>query len=129
PVHATVLSYPVITADMSFTHQGSILNLLGHEPSAEEVLYHSCEQNVSTTTPPAFIWHTASDASVPVANSLVYASALTKHQVPVELHIYPFGRHGLSTADEQTCDDINNDMIYDQMWMSQLKRWLKHYFI
>ena len=129
PVHATVLSYPVITADMSFTHQGSILNLLGHEPSAEEVLYHSCEQNVSAATPPAFIWHTASDASVPVANSLVYASALTKHQIPVELHIYPFGRHGLSTADEQTCDDINNDMIYDQMWMNQLKRWLKHYFI
>ena len=128
-VKATVLSYPVITADMSFTHQESMRNLLGHEPSAEEVLYHSCEKNVTKTTPPAFIWHTASDASVPVENSLVYATALAKNHVPMELHIYPFGEHGLSTSDEHTCAEVNSDMVYDQAWMSCLKKWLKQYFI
>ena len=128
-VKATVLSYPVITADMSFTHQESMRNLLGHEPSAEEVLYHSCEKNVTKTTPPAFIWHTASDASVPVENSLVYATALAKNHVPMELHIYPFGEHGLSTSDEHTCAEVNSDMVYDQAWMSCLKKWLKQYFV
>ena len=128
-VKATVLSYPVITADMSFTHQESMRNLLGHEPSAEEVLYHSCEKNVTKTTPLAFIWHTASDASVPVENSLVYATALAKNHVPMELHIYPFGEHGLSTSDEHTCAEVNSDMVYDQAWMSCLKKWLKQYFI
>lgn len=128
-VKATILSYPVITADMSFTHQGSILNLLGHEPSPEEVLYHSCEQNVSAKTPPAFIWHTASDETVPVANSLVYASALTKYKIPYELHIYPFGEHGLSLSNEEVSREMNPDIAYDHIWVNSMKRWLKQYFI
>lgn len=128
-VKATVLSYPVITADMSFTHQGSILNLLGHEPSEEEVHYHSCDQNVTENTPPAFIWHTASDGSVPVANSLVYAAALTKHKVPVELHIFPFGAHGLSMCDPEVSREMNPDIEYDHAWIENMMRWLKMYFI
>lgn len=128
-VKATVLSYPVITADMSFTHQGSILNLLGHEPSAEEVQYHSCEKNVNEHTPPAFIWHTASDQSVPVANSLVYATALTAHKIPVELHIFPFGAHGLSMCDPEVSREMNPDIEYDHVWVESLMRWLRQYFI
>lgn len=129
PVHASILCYPVITADMSFTHQGSILNLLGHEPSAEEVEKHSCEKHVTKQTPPTFLWHTAADNNVPVANSLVYAMELTKHQIPVELHIYPFGQHGLSLCDNQVCDDVTEDIAYDRAWISCLKKWLRHYFL
>ncbi len=128
-VKATVLSYPVITADMSFTHQGSILNLLGHEPSEEEVRYHSCDQNVTENTPPAFIWHTASDDCVPVANSLVYATALTRHNVPVELHIFPFGAHGLSMCDPEVSREMNPDIEYDHAWIESMMRWLNMYFI
>ena len=128
-VAATILSYPVITADMSFTHQGSILNLLGHEPSAEEVRYHSCEQNVNPNTPPAFIWHTASDASVPVANSLVYATALSKYQIPYELHIFPFGAHGLSVSNPEVSRVMTPDITYDHTWVDCLMKWLNQYFI
>lgn len=128
-VNAVILSYPVITADMSFTHQGSILHLLGHEPSPEEVEYHSCEKQVTADTPPAFLWHTASDQSVPVANSLVFASALAAQQIPVELHIYPFGQHGLSVSDETVCDDVTADVAYDHAWVGSVKRWLKQYFL
>ena len=53
-------------------------------------------------TPPTFLWHTAADKTVPVANSLRYAAALAAHGVPFELHVYPFGWHGLSTADAET---------------------------
>jgi acetyl esterase/lipase len=101
-VNASILCYPVITANSQDGHQGSFLNLLGHEPTENEIDYFSCDRNVKPTTPPAFIWHTAEDACVPVANSLLYAAACSKHQVPFELHIYPYGPHGLSTCDHLT---------------------------
>ena len=54
--------------------------------------------------PPVFLWHTVSDSSVPVENSLLFANALTKHKVPFEMHIYPEGPHGLSLANRQTAE-------------------------
>ncbi len=128
-VNASVLCYPVITADPNFTHEESMRNLLGHTPTPEEVTRFSNENNVSATTPPTFIWHTTTDQTVPVKNSLVYASALSEKNVPFELHIYPKGPHGLSTSDEQTCDDINADSRHAAQWLPALKQWLKNYFI
>jgi acetyl esterase/lipase len=127
-VNASVLCYPVISADFSKTHQGSFFNLLGHKPDKDEEKYFSCERNVKETTPPAFIWHTAEDGCVPVANSLIYAKALTDNKVPVELHIYPFGGHGLSTCDEQTCDNMNEIIAYNNVWIDSMKNWLKLIF-
>ena len=128
-VNATVLSYPVISADFDITHQGSILNLLGHKPETkEEEEYFSCNCNVKETTPPAFLWHTAEDGAVPVANSFLYASALTEKKVPVELHVYPFGGHGLSTSDKHTVDNVTNIVEYNNIWLSSVKRWLNLIF-
>ena len=128
-VNASVLCYPVISGDFSFTHQGSILNLLGRAPEnkAEED-YFSCERNVKSSTPPAFIWHTAEDGCVPVKNSLVYASALAENNVPVELHIYPFGGHGLSTCDKHTIDNMTNAIAYDSAWLDSVKKWFRLIF-
>lgn len=128
-VNATVLSYPVISADFDITHQGSILNLLGHKPETkEEEEYFSCNCNVKETTPPAFLWHTAEDGAVPVANSFLYASALTEKKVPVELHVYPFGGHGLSTSDKHSVDDVTPVVEYNNIWLSSVKRWLNLIF-
>ena len=127
-INASVLCYPAISADFSKTHQGSFFNLLGHKPDKDEEKYFSCERNVKDTTPPAFIWHTAEDGCVPVANSLIYAKALTDNKVPVELHIYPFGGHGLSTCDEQTCDNMNEIIAYNNVWIDSMKNWLKLIF-
>ena len=129
PVHASVLSYPVISIDFEETHKGSFLNLLGHEPTErEEIEYFSNEYNVKKNTPPAFIWHTAADTCVPVRNSLVYAEALAKHKIPFELHIYPFGHHGLSTCDGETADDVTDIVKYASVWMNDAKKWLKLIF-
>lgn len=125
-VKATVLSYPVITADFSCTHQGSILNLLGHAPESKaEEEYFSCNKQVDGDTPPAFLWHTAEDGAVPVVNSILYANALVENNVPVELHIYPYGGHGLSTCDKQTIDDMTDIIEYNSIWLDSVKRWLK----
>ncbi|WP_462413169.1 alpha/beta hydrolase [Neobacillus sp. Marseille-QA0830] len=95
----TVLCYPVVSL-LDHYHEGSMINLLGENSSEELRSLLSCDRNVSSDTPPAFLWHTADDASVPVENSLSYAAALSKAQVPFEMHIFPHGRHGLGMASE-----------------------------
>lgn len=96
-----VLCYPVITLKEPFTHIGSRNNLLGEdaEPATAEQL--SSEANVTEDTPPTFLWHTSDDGAVPVENSLLFASALHKHNVLFDLHVYAKGRHGLGLAEDE----------------------------
>ena len=125
-VNGTILCYPVITAEEHSRHNGSIQKLSGHDPVLpEDVEKFSCEKLVTENTPPAFIWHTASDPIVPVNNSLLYAQALAAHQIPYELHIYPYGKHGLSTADLWTNTEIPPEVACATEWLPNLKRWLK----
>lgn len=128
-VNASVLSYPVITADPEVAHKGSFSNLLGHYPETKEELeYFSCDCQVDENTPPAFIWHTAEDNCVPVQNSLRYATALATHKIPYELHIYPFGGHGLSTCDAETVNNPTEIENYNSVWLDSVKKWLKLIF-
>ena len=82
-----VLCYPVITMGPG-AHEGSRKNLLGPEPPPELVALLSSELQVTKDTPPCFLWHTRDDQAVPVQNSLEFASALLKHGVPFDLHVY-----------------------------------------
>lgn len=126
PVSATVLSYPVISANSSIANVGSFRNLLGKkELSPEDVEKFSLENRVSEKTPPTYIWHTAEDNSVPVFNSIVYAKALSKYKIPYELHIFPFGWHGLATVDERTCGEINDKIKLAHSWILEVNEWLK----
>lgn len=130
PVNASVLCYPVITHDTATTpHIWSYENLLGKKDlSDSELSSVACDRMVSEHTPPTFIWHTAEDDTVPVENSLKYAAALAKYKVPFELHIYPFGCHGLSTADDQTCAPLGEQMSRVKGWMDAAVSWLKMTF-
>lgn len=110
----TVLCYPVV----SFTdaaHQGSVDNLAGGSPSDDLLRALSPDLHVRATTPPAFVWHTADDAAVPVRHSLAYAGALIRAGVPAELHVFPQGRHGLGLARELPGPD---------QWTSLCAAWL-----
>ena len=89
-----VLCYPVISLG-EFAHAGSRKNLLGDNPPADLVKLLSNELQVTKDTPPCFLWHTVEDRAVPVENSLMFASALRRAGVPVSLHIYEKGAHGL----------------------------------
>lgn len=125
-VNASVLCYPVISSDPVFGHMGSFENLLGKRPETpEEAAYYSCEKHVDKNTPPAFLWHTAEDGCVPVMNTLAYAAALAKNKVPFEVHVYPFGGHGLSTCDKATAAEIDSNIEYDSAWIPASKKWLK----
>lgn len=95
-----VLCYAVISFG-PYAHKGSLTNLLGESPDPSLVELMSHELQVTEDTPPTFLWHTADDASVPVENSLLFASALSRNRVPFELHVFESGRHGLGLAAEQ----------------------------
>jgi acetyl esterase/lipase len=95
---AVVLCYAVVTMSSSWTHEGSVHNLLGPKPSAELRVDLSAEQQVRAECPPTFLWHTADDQAVPVENSLMLAGALRHFKVPFELHVFPHGPHGMGLA-------------------------------
>ena len=125
-VNACILGYPVISAEPTVAHRGSFENLLGLYPETEEEQkYFSCECNVDENTPPTFIWHTAKDRCVPVQNSMLYAQALAAHDVPFELHIFPFGGHGLATVDAQTNGTLESKVAHAGEWIGAVKKWLK----
>ncbi len=92
-----ILCYPVISMG-PWSHGGSRRNLLGDRPSASDVWLLSNELQVTPQTPPTFLWHTAEDKAVPVENSLMFAAALQKAGVPMDLHVYQKGRHGIGLA-------------------------------
>lgn len=127
PVQASVLCYPVISADPAVAHMGSFECLLGHLPlTPGETERFSCDRLVRDTTPPAFLWHTSEDNCVPVQNSLRYATALADHHVPFELHIFPYGYHGMSLCTRETLDgEITPGMQHAQRWVEESCRWLK----
>lgn len=120
-----ILSYPVITAGR-FAHRGTIENSIGKYPTDEELAEHSLENLVSDKTPPVFLWHTADDAAVPVENSLMFASSLSKFGIPFELHVYPHGPHGMSLAtDETSCGNKSLENKRISEWVRLASEWIR----
>ena len=99
--NAGVLCYPVITSG-PWAHLGSFNNLVGKEAPQELLDRVSIEKQVTESFPPSFIWHTGTDKTVPVNNSLFLAQSLAEQKVLFELHVYPTGDHGLALSDERT---------------------------
>ena len=114
-----VLCYAVITMGTN-THGGSRANLLGKEPAPALITLLSNELQVTSQTPPCFIWHTWADNGVKVENSLDFATALRRNKVPFDLHIYEQGRHGLGLADKPPFE-------HPHPWAHDLVFWLKGY--
>lgn len=112
----SILMYPVITMDASFTHMGSRRNLIGEIPSEEAVRRFSNELQVNEKTPPAFLVHSADDKAVPIKNSMTYYESLSKYNIPSELHIFQKGGHGYGLA-------VNRET--QSAWPDLCLRWLK----
>ena len=108
--NSLILGYPVITSGENASHGGSFKNLLGerYEELKESV---SLELQVDEKTPPTFLWHTWSDGAVPIENALLFLTALRKHRVKAEAHLYMEGPHGLSLANDQVYGEATKQNI------------------
>jgi acetyl esterase/lipase len=111
-----ILGYPVISFDAAITHAGSLRNLLGEKPDPKLVENLSNDLQVTPQTPPTFIFHTTNDSGVPVENSVRFYLALRKAKVPVEMHLFESGPHGVGMA--------LNDPALSQ-WPQLLMTWLR----
>lgn len=121
-----LLSYPVITSG-TYAHKGSFVALLGenYDTLLNEV---SLEKQVTDQTPPTFLWHTYTDDLVAVENSFMFAGALLKNKVSMEMHIYPKGAHGLSLGTEETKGKDNELGLQPDVtnWIEMAGVWIKN---
>jgi acetyl esterase/lipase len=111
-----ILGYPVITMEALYAHRGSRENLLGENPSPEEVRSMSDELQVTKDTPPTFLFATTDDGTVPVMNSVMFYSALVKAGVPAEMHLFQHGSHGAGLA--ATNPELS-------IWPDLLMKWMR----
>ena len=114
-VDLVILGYPVVSMLLP-THAGSRGNLLGPDPSDALRAETSADLLVTATAPPFFIWHTAEDPVVPVQHSYLLGMALAAAGVRHELHVFPFGRHGLGMAEGSGAAE---------RWTSLCEAWLR----
>ena len=111
---ATILCYAVghKPDELHVAHDDSFRFLLGEGRTDFE--HFSTDELVTDETPPAFIWHTAADKGVSVINSYLYAIALRRHNIPHEVHIFPYGGHGLG---------VSAGYPHVGQWTGLLKNW------
>jgi acetyl esterase/lipase len=117
----SILGYPVITMDASFTHKGSRDQLLGTNPSKVLVDSLSNEKHVTPRTPPAFLFHSTDDGAVPIRNSQAYHDSLAKRGVPASLMKFGRGGHGYGMADGKA--GAPNDPVL-HAWCDSSMKWL-----
>lgn len=111
-----ILCYPVISMcieEIAHIRSGERFLEERHESFGKFV---SPQLIADESTPKAFIWHTFEDPGVNVLNSVEYIKKLKTLDIVSELHIYPYGRHGLGLA---------KDVQHTRNWTCELLEWIK----
>lgn len=119
---AAVLCYPVISTKSGVCHQESSDWVSGKDEEDRKLF--SLEDRVTETTVPCFIWHTVTDGSVPVENSMLFASALRAKNIPFSLHLFSEGAHGLSMSNHE----VGTPNKECQAWVGLCSSWLNGRF-
>lgn len=112
---AVVMCYPVVLSG-EYAHKPSLDNL------ADETMqrFFDLTAHMGDHVPPTFLWTTQEDQLVPCENTLQYALALQKHHISYELHIYPYGEHGITLGTAET----NIENVHIASWVKLCKEWL-----
>lgn len=79
---------------------------------------------------PLFVWHNQRDRYAPVVNSLMIAEKLCALKIPIELHLYSGGEHGMSVANPLVYrDEASKNLIEANpnvsMWVDMCVNWLR----
>lgn len=125
--NATVLCYPVISSDISFAHIDSFYNLCGRE-NKELIEKLDVLKLIDENSSPAFIWSTFNDNAVPSRNAVEAALKYQKVGVPVSVHVFGKGQHGLSVADMtvyKTDEAIKEMSVSVPEWIRLSVEWLE----
>ncbi|MBV9403903.1 MAG: alpha/beta hydrolase [Acidobacteriaceae bacterium] len=94
----------------------SVLKTVGPEKCRAFAQEYTPELHVTAQTPPAFLYHTSNDATVPVDASVSFYRALQAAGVPAELHIFENGPHGSGLGQGDPALDL---------WPMLLEAWMR----
>jgi len=125
-----VMGYPVVLTSGEYSHKESIDALTGKDPDGSKHEDVDIIEHISKDMPPLFVWHTLDDQAVPVENSFCLAKAMRDKKRPIELHVFPKGKHGLSLATEETPFFGDNPQKFAREnqhvseWFGIMKKWL-----
>lgn len=114
-----VLGYPWLNAMEA--QQDNWLSYCGAMDITDAAKCRSFEQysplrGVNAKTPPAFIFHTADDQTVPIRASIEFFNALHAAGIPAELHVFAHGPHGVGFG------GTNQNL---EAWPLLLEHWLR----
>lgn len=115
-----ILSYPVINPAYGYPTDAATL-----AKWTTQVSELAADEHVNEHNRPTFIWATADDPLVPAMNALAYATALAKHQLPYEAHIFNHGPHGLALANSQTAWKPDANLPHAAHWVDLALEWLQ----
>ena len=111
----SILIYGVTT--LTRDHREWLEQKLYHrELSAEEARMNELVDQVSPSTPPAFLVHAYDDEVCDYHGSTDYAEALMHQGVPVEMHLFPKGGHGFG---------LGRDSDGTSQWPALAVQWIK----
>ncbi len=108
-----VLISPVITLG-KFAHKGSLDNFLGKNPTQNQIDSFSNENQVTTTTPPAFIVLAQNDPVVNPINGMLFYQAMTEKNISGSLHVFPEGGHSIA---------LKNNPKSINLWTTLCEEW------
>lgn len=89
--NACILYSAILTTRLG--HCKSFLSDHVGQNNPENLNLAACDEQVNSGTPPTFLYSTYEDKLTNVENVLYYGEALSKNEIPLELHIFPKGGH------------------------------------
>ncbi len=99
--------------------------LLGYPAIDLLTNFPDASQSVDDATAPCFVFGTRTDRLVTPDNMLTFLSALTKHGISYESHIYSYGPHGFSTAESWVQLPESGISSRVSGWVADSIGWLK----
>jgi acetyl esterase/lipase len=90
-----ILSYARLSMDASIPRPTNLEALIGEHPTQAMINEISIDRRVNKATAPSLIFSTTADQQVNPMNATAYYDALKRASIPVELHIFERGPHGV----------------------------------
>lgn len=92
----------------------------------EQLDKYSLHKQVTSDTPPMFIWHGGDDNLILPQNSVKMANSLLEHNQNCELHLYGVGGHGLALSNNVTSNKNSENLIECTNWFEMSCVWIEN---
>ncbi len=99
--------------------------MFGGYATDEQIEKYSVNRHVTADSVPAFIWHSSRDDLIFPTNSMLLTKALMDNNVPVELHMFDAGGHGMALSNEVTANNFWEIDDRCEKWLSLASLWMR----